>query len=147
MSQDASYAVKKHSACDECRSRKLKCSGEPSGCSRCVKDALPCRYSEQKQMGRPKKRLRDARDPFGDIDAGWVLDPDTDSSLLPQGLSDFGTELPPSVGSSGEGHHQPENEATGSSGMEYPSDLSGLLSSRQFELPSNYNNLPQFSQG
>ncbi|PWY81805.1 hypothetical protein BO70DRAFT_362237, partial [Aspergillus heteromorphus CBS 117.55] len=55
--------VKRHSACDECRSRKLKCSGQPAGCSRCVKQGLSCHYSVQKQMGRPpKKRLREDED-------------------------------------------------------------------------------------
>jgi hypothetical protein len=51
-------AQKRHAACDQCRQRKLKCSGEVTGCSRCVKNNLVCIYSEQKQMGRPKKRQR-----------------------------------------------------------------------------------------
>lgn len=39
--------------------RKLKCSGEPAGCSRCIKQSITCRYSVQKPMGRPpKKRAR-----------------------------------------------------------------------------------------
>ncbi|KAL1956979.1 hypothetical protein VTO42DRAFT_6468 [Malbranchea cinnamomea] len=49
---------KRHAACDECRQRKLKCSGEQSGCSRCVKQNLICHYSIQKQMGRPPKASR-----------------------------------------------------------------------------------------
>ncbi len=49
---------KRHAACDECRKRKLKCSGEVTGCTRCVKNTLICVYSEQKQMGRPKKRQK-----------------------------------------------------------------------------------------
>ncbi|KAJ5297945.1 hypothetical protein PENANT_c012G04603 [Penicillium antarcticum] len=50
---------KRHAACDECRKRKLKCSGELSGCARCLKQSLHCNYSSQKQMGRPpKKRAR-----------------------------------------------------------------------------------------
>ncbi|KAL4914209.1 hypothetical protein BDW62DRAFT_190871 [Aspergillus aurantiobrunneus] len=64
--QDVSTAastVKRHAACDECRKRKLKCSGELSGCSRCIKQSLRCHYSVQKQMGRPpKKRLREDDD-------------------------------------------------------------------------------------
>ncbi|KAL2831992.1 hypothetical protein BDW59DRAFT_114241 [Aspergillus cavernicola] len=52
--------VKRHAACDDCRKRKLKCSGELSGCSRCIKQSLVCHYSVQKQMGRPpKKRMRE----------------------------------------------------------------------------------------
>ncbi|KPI38789.1 uncharacterized protein AB675_5873 [Cyphellophora attinorum] len=50
--------AKVHAACDECRKRKLKCSGEPVGCTRCTKYSIPCIYSVQKQMGRPKKRQR-----------------------------------------------------------------------------------------
>ncbi|KAI9376844.1 hypothetical protein BJX61DRAFT_530650 [Aspergillus egyptiacus] len=55
-----SQPVKRHAACDECRKRKLKCSGELSGCSRCVKQSFVCHYSVQKQMGRPpKKRMQE----------------------------------------------------------------------------------------
>lgn len=43
--------------------RKLKCSGELPGCSRCIKQSIACHYSLQKQMGRPpKKRLREDDD-------------------------------------------------------------------------------------
>ncbi|KAK2735999.1 hypothetical protein FQN57_000892 [Myotisia sp. PD_48] len=49
-------APKRHSACDECRQRKLKCSGEPAGCQRCDGHGLACHYSFRKQMGRPPKR-------------------------------------------------------------------------------------------
>jgi hypothetical protein len=38
--------------------RKLKCSGEPAGCDRCIKQKLTCHYSAQKQMGRPRKRQK-----------------------------------------------------------------------------------------
>ncbi|KAK1512942.1 hypothetical protein CTAM01_00337 [Colletotrichum tamarilloi] len=48
--------VVKHRACDECRSRKLACTKEPEGCSRCRREGLRCVYSAQKQMGRPRKR-------------------------------------------------------------------------------------------
>ncbi|KAH9243140.1 hypothetical protein K456DRAFT_28481 [Colletotrichum gloeosporioides 23] len=48
--------VVKHRACDECRSRKLACTKEPDGCSRCKREGLRCVYSPQKQMGRPRKR-------------------------------------------------------------------------------------------
>ncbi|KAJ4060981.1 hypothetical protein NW756_001253 [Fusarium oxysporum] len=52
----AADGVTKHRACDECRSRKLACSKEPEGCSRCKKEGIICYYSPQKQMGRPRKR-------------------------------------------------------------------------------------------
>ncbi|XXG94938.1 ER-derived vesicles protein erv29 [Hypoxylon texense] len=49
----------KHRACDECRTRKLACTKEPDGCSRCKREAITCHYSPQKPMGRPRKRPRD----------------------------------------------------------------------------------------
>ncbi|KAK0392634.1 hypothetical protein NLU13_2129 [Sarocladium strictum] len=52
----SSGGVQKHRACDECRSRKLACSKEPDGCSRCRREGLRCHYSVQKPMGRPRKR-------------------------------------------------------------------------------------------
>ncbi|KAJ5494719.1 transcriptional regulator family: Fungal Specific TF [Penicillium fimorum] len=59
LSTNDSSEAKRHAACDDCRKRKLKCSGELTGCSRCIKQSLSCNYSIQKQMGRPpKKRTR-----------------------------------------------------------------------------------------
>ncbi|OTA93650.1 hypothetical protein M434DRAFT_72837 [Hypoxylon sp. CO27-5] len=49
----------KHRACDECRTRKLACTKEPDGCSRCKREGIACHYSPQKPMGRPRKRPRD----------------------------------------------------------------------------------------
>ncbi|KAK1241541.1 hypothetical protein MKX08_001515 [Trichoderma sp. CBMAI-0020] len=46
----------KHRACDECRFRKVACTKEPGGCSRCQKEGIACVYSPQKPMGRPRKR-------------------------------------------------------------------------------------------
>lgn len=46
----------KHRSCDECRTRKLACSKDPAGCERCKKENISCHYSEQKPMGRPRKR-------------------------------------------------------------------------------------------
>ncbi|KAI5779661.1 hypothetical protein DFH27DRAFT_618556 [Peziza echinospora] len=42
-------------ACDNCRLRKYKCSGERGGCARCVSDGDVCRYGAKEQMGRPRK--------------------------------------------------------------------------------------------
>nr|POE71389.1 c6 finger domain transcription factor tcpz [Quercus suber] len=50
--------AKRRAACDECRTRKLKCSGEQPACARCARENTICVYSAQKQMGRPKKRAR-----------------------------------------------------------------------------------------
>lgn len=50
--------AKRRAACDECRTKKLKCTGEQPACSRCGREGISCRYSLQKPMGRPKKRQR-----------------------------------------------------------------------------------------
>ena len=50
--------LRKRAACDECRAKKLKCTGEQPTCSRCAREKITCVYSTQKRMGRPKKRQR-----------------------------------------------------------------------------------------
>ncbi|TGO92052.1 hypothetical protein BPOR_0011g00020 [Botrytis porri] len=74
----------KHRACDECRIRKLACSKDPNGCERCVRENISCHYSQQKQMGRPRKRqfIETIRDE----------PPNTQNNLQP--LLDDGTLLP-----------------------------------------------------
>lgn len=37
-------------------SRKLACSKDDGGCARCRRENIACHYSEQKVMGRPRKR-------------------------------------------------------------------------------------------
>ncbi|KAL2067314.1 hypothetical protein VTL71DRAFT_1738 [Oculimacula yallundae] len=46
----------KRRSCDECRTRKLACTKDPDGCERCKRENIVCIYSEQKPMGRPRKR-------------------------------------------------------------------------------------------
>ncbi|KAJ6006453.1 hypothetical protein N7451_004397 [Penicillium sp. IBT 35674x] len=58
---------KRHTACDECRTRKLKCSGDLTGCTRCLKQSIRCHYSIQKPMGRPPKRKARADDEAPDF--------------------------------------------------------------------------------
>ncbi|RMZ83199.1 hypothetical protein DV738_g1300, partial [Chaetothyriales sp. CBS 135597] len=75
-SQLAIDLARKRAACDECRKRKLKCSGQDSGCTRCVKNGLACIYSEQKQMGRPKKRQKvNHDDSAGSSTSNPAIDP------------------------------------------------------------------------
>ncbi|EWC48761.1 hypothetical protein DRE_00066 [Drechslerella stenobrocha 248] len=69
-----------HKACDECRIRKLKCPGEYPSCSRCMRDDVPCVYSLQKTMGRPRKRrrsdaLRAAHQRAASSDGGYISIP------------------------------------------------------------------------
>ncbi|KAF2717757.1 hypothetical protein K431DRAFT_232414 [Polychaeton citri CBS 116435] len=58
LAQGQERVAKTRAACDECRQKKLKCSGEHPNCSRCRREGIKCIYSPQKQMGRPKKRQR-----------------------------------------------------------------------------------------
>ncbi|KAJ5160553.1 uncharacterized protein N7482_007557 [Penicillium canariense] len=80
---------KKHAACDECRKRKLKCSGEPSGCSRCIKQSIICNYSVQKPMGRPPKKRARAADDAGEFSIHrnniWPSPEDTPPDSCPMG--------------------------------------------------------------
>ncbi|KAK5132934.1 hypothetical protein LTR08_008382 [Meristemomyces frigidus] len=50
--------LKRRAACEECRTKKLKCTREQPSCSRCAREHIGCVYSVQKEMGRPKKRAR-----------------------------------------------------------------------------------------
>lgn len=59
------------------------------GCNRCVKQSLGCHYSMQRQMGRPKKRIREDED----IDASRVPGSNTwtntnNSQFMPFGVGD-----------------------------------------------------------
>lgn len=49
-----------HTACDECRARKLKCSSTTPPCARCEREGVPCVYSPMKTMGRPRKRRKES---------------------------------------------------------------------------------------
>ncbi|KAH7095792.1 hypothetical protein FB567DRAFT_39947 [Paraphoma chrysanthemicola] len=85
---------KLHAACDECRTRKLKCSGEKPKCTRCKREKIECVFSPQKQMGRPKKRRRD-----GEADDNGITMTDTASGDFGYDqvsvLHDFGVITPP----------------------------------------------------
>ncbi|KAI9676995.1 MAG: hypothetical protein M1817_006834 [Caeruleum heppii] len=63
-----------HSSCDPCRTRKLKCSGEPTGCTRCRTSGHHCHYSARKPMGRPLKRQRSSEAPGTRADGGLTPD-------------------------------------------------------------------------
>ncbi|KAF1996882.1 hypothetical protein P154DRAFT_305424 [Amniculicola lignicola CBS 123094] len=64
---DSQSQEKLHAACDECRTRKLKCSGDAPRCSRCEREGINCVYSPQKPMGRPRKRRREDAQPQPDV--------------------------------------------------------------------------------
>ncbi|KAF1923942.1 uncharacterized protein M421DRAFT_73991 [Didymella exigua CBS 183.55] len=60
------HKEKLHAACDECRTRKLKCSGDKPCCGRCRREEMECVYSPRKTMGRPRKRRREEGDELDD---------------------------------------------------------------------------------
>ncbi|KAK5047901.1 hypothetical protein LTR84_006089 [Exophiala bonariae] len=80
---DPDPTTKRHAACDECRKRKLKCSGEPAGCGRCTKQHLTCHYSIQKQMGRPRKRQKTDHDDTAIVDQSRAKSPSPLVQLQP----------------------------------------------------------------
>ncbi|KAI0075705.1 hypothetical protein K474DRAFT_1366548 [Panus rudis PR-1116 ss-1] len=45
-------------ACEKCRVRKAKCSGEKTGCERCRKRGLICEYGERRMRGPNKVKRR-----------------------------------------------------------------------------------------
>ncbi|KAJ7457257.1 hypothetical protein B0H11DRAFT_2243519 [Mycena galericulata] len=47
-------------ACEKCRSRKAKCSGEHPSCSRCLARGLPCEYGNNARVRGPNRRGRAA---------------------------------------------------------------------------------------
>ncbi|WPG99636.1 Hypothetical protein R9X50_00245400 [Acrodontium crateriforme] len=70
--------IKRHAACDECRAKKLKCKGDQRGCARCVRMNIPCVYSAQRQMGRPRKRRNeDAAESLAVTDLHVVAESDS----------------------------------------------------------------------
>ncbi|KAJ7881386.1 hypothetical protein B0H14DRAFT_3129116 [Mycena olivaceomarginata] len=42
-------------ACDKCRARKAKCSGEHPSCARCLARGLPCAYAKEGRVRGPNK--------------------------------------------------------------------------------------------
>ena len=92
MQNQAGPGIKKRLACDRCHSRKLRCSGDLDGCSRCVGDNSVCTYSPALKVGRPSKASISPRNPqqqetqsisetaFYDIDA---LSADSGISMPP----------------------------------------------------------------
>ncbi|KAI9845344.1 MAG: hypothetical protein M1837_004966 [Sclerophora amabilis] len=91
---DGGGSAKRHAACDECRSRKLKCSGDPLGCSRCIRDNIVCSYSERKRMGRPRKRRRSRQSSFEDSEPGPASETELAASYASQRPSSLETAFP-----------------------------------------------------
>ncbi|KAI9154681.1 hypothetical protein HJFPF1_07238 [Paramyrothecium foliicola] len=57
-------ARQKRKSCEACRARKLKCSGQSTGCSRCVHLGIVCKFQDKGLPGRPRKwSINEAGDP------------------------------------------------------------------------------------
>ncbi|KAF8542242.1 hypothetical protein BDD12DRAFT_876856 [Trichophaea hybrida] len=59
---DMAKAPQRRSACDDCRARKVQCSGDLAGCARCRRAGIQCSYSAPKPPGRPRKVRKIAED-------------------------------------------------------------------------------------
>ncbi|KAI1827687.1 hypothetical protein F4861DRAFT_330236 [Xylaria intraflava] len=55
-------------ACDFCRLKKLRCSGDMKSCERCQATSTPCTYTLSSGNGKGRKRVR--RQPFSDSAVG-----------------------------------------------------------------------------
>ncbi|CAI9633704.1 unnamed protein product [Alternaria burnsii] len=138
VQQNVKPPGKLHAACDECRTRKLKCSGHTPRCVRCQKEKIECVYSPQKQMGRPRKRMRgDEADEPTEILA-VVRDEHVEVWNDFSGMPDF-TDLdsllsPPLL--------QDVQSSDGSAGNEIITPHHHDLSLQdQFQVPSGYNDV------
>lgn len=78
----------------------MKCSGENTGCTRCITQSLVCHYSTQKQMGRPpKKRMREDEDvEFGDIQGNYEWADLGNGQFSPLELGDNSITAPDTFG-------------------------------------------------
>ncbi|KAI5369336.1 Putative zn(2)-C6 fungal-type DNA-binding domain-containing protein [Septoria linicola] len=162
--------VKRRAACDICRTKKLKCSGgtnEHSRCTRCQREDIPCIFSAQKQMGRPKKRARQEeghdtaersptkrnaiRQPEPAVETSPSQDEAFDAETYESAFTPGGSLQPwlqndwPTTEFSGEGGHNGHGIAGGVPGLTPDSSSStsailGLHSSRSSSLTNGHVN-------
>ncbi|KAI0406738.1 hypothetical protein F4802DRAFT_93394 [Xylaria palmicola] len=87
-------------ACDFCRLKKLRCSGEKKSCDRCQATSTPCTYTLTSGAGPGKKRHRRTSDPDLGVGCFRVAEP-RESGIVADGGSAAGDE------------HRREEEAKG----------------------------------
>ncbi|CAI7653281.1 unnamed protein product [Penicillium pancosmium] len=56
VAEDGATNKPQHSACDNCRIKKIRCSGRKAGCSRCKTLSLPCNYTHALTRKRKRKQ-------------------------------------------------------------------------------------------
>ncbi|KAE8388474.1 fungal-specific transcription factor domain-containing protein [Aspergillus alliaceus] len=65
--------LRKTFACDECKRRKVRCSGDDT-CTNCVRDAKACRYSSPSQkLSSLQRRLQEYEQLRQDVEKAWRM--------------------------------------------------------------------------
>ncbi|PYH88242.1 hypothetical protein BO71DRAFT_488915 [Aspergillus ellipticus CBS 707.79] len=65
--------LRKTFACDECKRRKIRCSGDEN-CNNCRRDVKPCRYSSPShKLSSLQKRLHDSEALRAEMERAWVI--------------------------------------------------------------------------
>ncbi|KAH8091375.1 hypothetical protein BXZ70DRAFT_1011188 [Cristinia sonorae] len=132
-------------ACEPCRHRKAKCTGEAT-CARCAKLNLPCVYKDGKnEAGEAKKHLADKQKKRRDSSASSSLGkrratedtspPDTQRAASPKRLKRTATKEDMSCSDTPPSHYSPENSTQGNT------DISG--SSSPAASPPNSSSTPE----
>ncbi|KAF1963158.1 hypothetical protein CC80DRAFT_588618, partial [Byssothecium circinans] len=58
VQRDDASSMTQHSACDYCRRKKLRCSGDTTGCTRCIALSRSCAYTSSGQAkGRGQRQM------------------------------------------------------------------------------------------
>ncbi|KAL5050235.1 hypothetical protein BDW71DRAFT_173446 [Aspergillus fruticulosus] len=66
------HILRKTFACDECKRRKIRCSGDEK-CLNCLRDAKACRYSSPSyQLSKLHRRVQDCERLINDIEKAWA---------------------------------------------------------------------------
>ncbi|KAL2816126.1 fungal-specific transcription factor domain-containing protein [Aspergillus granulosus] len=67
------HILRKSFACDECKRRKIRCSGDEN-CANCTRDAKSCRYSSPShQLSKLQRRLQDREQLISDMEKAWAV--------------------------------------------------------------------------
>ncbi|KKK24896.1 hypothetical protein ARAM_000130 [Aspergillus rambellii] len=66
------HVLRKSYACDECKRRKIRCSGDEK-CANCVRDVKLCRYSSPSfQLSKLQRRLQECERLIKDMEKAWT---------------------------------------------------------------------------
>ncbi|PLB51994.1 hypothetical protein P170DRAFT_401797 [Aspergillus steynii IBT 23096] len=73
LDHGASQVLRKTFACDECKRRKVRCSGDEN-CSNCLRDAKACQYTSPSQrLWSLQRRLQESERIRKDIENAWKV--------------------------------------------------------------------------